>query len=243
MPKIILVKDLVKDFSKRRAVNGISLEVDEGEIFGLIGPNGAGKTTTLRIIATIIKPTSGQVMVCGKDVVREASEVRRLISYLPEEAGAYQNLTGLEYLKFMASFYYGSEDEVKSALEEGMRISGLGERLKEKSSAYSKGMKRRLQLARALMIKPRLAILDEPTSGLDVTHAFQLRRLIKEYADKNRITVLLSSHNMLEVENMCDRVAFINEGKVVEVGPPDQLISKYGAETLEEAFMKVVGFA
>lgn len=243
MPKIILVKDLVKDFSKRRAVNGISLEVDEGEIFGLIGPNGAGKTTTLRIIATIIKPTSGQVMVCGKDVVREASEVRRLISYLPEEAGAYQNLTGLEYLKFMASFYYGSEDEVKSALEEGMRISGLGERLKEKSSAYSKGMKRRLQLARVLMIKPRLAILDEPTSGLDVTHAFQLRRLIKEYADKNRITVLLSSHNMLEVENMCDRVAFINEGKVVEVGPPDQLISKYGAETLEEAFMKVVGFA
>ncbi|MDI9609632.1 MAG: ABC transporter ATP-binding protein [Candidatus Verstraetearchaeota archaeon] len=243
MPKIILVKDLVKDFSKRRAVNGISLEVDEGEIFGLIGPNGAGKTTTLRIIATIIKPTSGQVMVCGKDVVREASEVRRLISYLPEEAGAYQNLTGLEYLKFMASFYYGNEDEVKSALEEGMRISGLGERLKEKSSAYSKGMKRRLQLARALMIKPRLAILDEPTSGLDVTHAFQLRRLIKEYADKNRITVLLSSHNMLEVENMCDRVAFINEGKVVEVGPPDQLISKYGAETLEEAFMKVVGFA
>ncbi|MEJ5292883.1 MAG: ABC transporter ATP-binding protein [Candidatus Methanosuratincola sp.] len=243
MPKIILVKDLVKDFSKRRAVNGISLEVEEGEIFGLIGPNGAGKTTTLRIIATIIKPTSGQVMVCGKDVVREASEVRRLISYLPEEAGAYQNLTGLEYLKFMASFYYGSEDEVKSALEEGMRISGLGERLKEKSSAYSKGMKRRLQLARALMVKPKLAILDEPTSGLDVTHAFQLRRLIKEYADKNRITVLLSSHNMLEVEKMCDRVAFINEGKVVEIGHPDQLISKYGAETLEEAFMRVVGFA
>jgi len=243
MPKIILVKDLVKEFSKRRAVNGISLEVEEGEIFGLIGPNGAGKTTTLRIIATIIKPTSGQVMVCGKDVAREASEVRRLISYLPEEAGAYQNLTGLEYLRFMASFYYGTEDEVKAALEEGIRISALGERLKEKSSAYSKGMKRRLQLARALMVKPKLAILDEPTSGLDVTHAFQLRRLIKEYAEKNRITVLLSSHNMLEVEKMCDRVAFINEGKVVESGHPDQLISKHGAETLEEAFMRVVGFA
>ncbi len=124
-----------------------------------------------------------------------------------------------------------------------MRIAALGERLKDKSSTYSKGMKRRLQLARALMVKPRLAILDEPTSGLDVTHAFQLRRIIKEYAEKNRITVLLSSHNMLEVEKMCDRVAFINAGRVVEVGQPSELVSKYRADTLEEAFMKVVGFA
>ncbi|MEN3053064.1 MAG: ATP-binding cassette domain-containing protein [Candidatus Methanosuratincola petrocarbonis] len=137
MPHAIFVKDLVKEFSRRRAVDGISLEVEEGEVFGLIGPNGAGKTTTLRIIATIIKPTS----------------------------------------------------------------------------------------------------------GLDVTHAFQLRRLIKEYADRNRITVLLSSHNMLEVEKMCDRVAFINAGRVVEAGQPGDLVSKYGADTLEEAFMKVVGFA
>lgn len=243
MPHAIFVKDLVKEFSRRRAVDGISLEVGEGEVFGLIGPNGAGKTTTLRIIATIIKPTSGQVLVCGKDAVKEPAEVRRLISYLPEEAGAYQNLTGLEYLRFMASFYYGSEDEVRAAVEEGIRISALGDRLKDKSSTYSKGMKRRLQLARALMVKPRLAILDEPTSGLDVTHAFQLRRLIKEYADRNRITVLLSSHNMLEVEKMCDRVAFINAGRVVEAGQPGDLVSKYGADTLEEAFMKVVGFA
>lgn len=243
MPKAIFVKDLVKEFSKRRAVDGLSLEVDEGEVFGLIGPNGAGKTTTLRVIATIIKPTSGQVTVCGKDVVRESAEVRRLISYLPEEAGAYQNLTGLEYLRFMASFYYESEEDVEAAVEEGMRIAALGERLKDKSSTYSKGMKRRLQLARALMVKPRLAILDEPTSGLDVTHAFQLRRIIKEYAEKNRITVLLSSHNMLEVEKMCDRVAFINAGRVVEVGQPSELVSKYRADTLEEAFMKVVGFA
>ncbi len=243
MPPIVFVKDLVKEYSKRRALNGVSLEIEEGEIFGLIGPNGAGKTTTLRIIATIIKPTSGQARVCGKDVTMEAAEVRRLISYLPEEAGAYQNLSGLEYLKFMASFYCRSEDEIKSMVEEGARISGLGDRLKEKSSTYSKGMKRRLQLARTLMLKPRLAILDEPTSGLDVTHAFQLRRLIKEYSESNRIAVLMSSHNMFEVEKMCDRVAFINEGRVAEVGQPDHLISKYGSETLEEAFMKVVGFA
>ncbi len=243
MPQAIFIKDLVKEFSKRRAVDGISMEVNEGDVFGLIGPNGAGKTTTLRIIATIIKPTSGQVAVCGKDVVREAAEVRRLISYLPEEAGAYQNLTGLEYLRLMASFYYRSEEEVETAVAEGIRISALGDRLRDKSSTYSKGMKRRLQLARALMVKPRLAILDEPTSGLDVTHAFQLRKLIKEYAGMNRITVLLSSHNMLEVEKMCDRVAFINAGRVVEVGKPGELVSKYGGDTLEEAFMKVVGFA
>lgn len=240
MPQIILVKDLVKEFSGRRAVNGISFEVEEGEVFGLIGPNGAGKTTTLRIIATIIKPTSGEVKVCGRDVVKEASEVRRLISYLPEEAGAYQNLSGYEYLRFMASFYY-SGDEISKVVEEGARISGLSDRLNDKSSTYSKGMKRRLQLARALMIKPRLAILDEPTSGLDVTHAFHLRRTIREYAERHRITILLSSHNMLEVENLCSRVAFINDGRVAESGRPKELIEKYGSETLEEAFMKVVG--
>ncbi|MDI9644117.1 MAG: ABC transporter ATP-binding protein [Candidatus Verstraetearchaeota archaeon] len=243
MPPVVVLKDLVKEYSKRRAVDGVSLEIGEGEIFGLIGPNGAGKTTTLRMIATIIKPTSGEVVVCGRDAVREASAVRKLISYLPEEAGAYPNLSGKEYLKFMASFYYEREEDAATAVEEGERISGLGDRLKERSSAYSKGMKRRLQLARALMVKPKLAILDEPTSGLDVTHAFHLRRIIKEYAERHGITVLLSSHNMLEVQNLCDRVAFMNEGRVVEIGPPGGLMAKYGVATLEEAFMKVVGFA
>ncbi|MEM2880565.1 MAG: ABC transporter ATP-binding protein [Candidatus Methanomethylicaceae archaeon] len=243
MVRVIVVRDLVKEYPGRRALDGITFEVEEGEVFGLIGPNGAGKTTTLRILATIIKPTSGYVEVCGKDVLKEDMEVRRLISYLPEEAGAYSNLSGLEYLRFMASFYYNDEKSVKSAIERAIAISGLGERLKEKTSNYSKGMRRRLLLARTLMVRPKLAILDEPTSGLDVTHAYHLRRVIKSYSKDYGITVLISSHNMLEVEYLCDRVALIDQGRIIETGSPDELKSKYSTVNLEDTFMKVVGFA
>lgn len=243
MTRAVIVRDLVKEYPGRRALDGVSFDVEEGEIFGLIGPNGAGKTTTLRILATIIKPTSGHAEICGKDVVREGGEVRKYISYLPEEAGAYSNLSGLEYLRFMASFYYDNEEDVKRAVEDALAISGLGDRLKEKTANYSKGMRRRLLLARTLMVRPKLAILDEPTSGLDVTHAYHLRRTIKSYSKDHGTTVLISSHNMLEVEYLCDRVALIDQGRIVEIGSPDSLKSKYSAVNLEETFMKVVGYA
>ncbi|MBM5804478.1 MAG: ABC transporter ATP-binding protein [Candidatus Verstraetearchaeota archaeon] len=243
MAPIVVIRDLIKEYSGRRALDGVSLEINEGEIFGLIGPNGAGKTTALRVLSTIIKPTSGYAEVCGKDIVKEGSAVRKLISYLPEEAGAYPNLSGYEYLRFMASFYYGNGGEIKAALAEGERISGLGDRMRDKTSTYSKGMRRRLLLARTLMVRPRLAILDEPTSGLDVTHAFHLRNVIKSYSKEHDTTVLLSSHNMLEVEYLCDRVAFINEGRIVEVGSPSGLRARHEAANLEEAFVKVVRVA
>jgi ABC-2 type transport system ATP-binding protein len=243
MAPVVVIKDLVKEYPGRRALDGVSFEIDGGEIFGLIGPNGAGKTTALRILGTIIKPTSGTAEICGRDVVKEDDEVRKLISYLPDEAGAYPNLSGREYLRFMASFYYSKQDEIMKAVADGEKISGLGARLREKTSTYSKGMRRRLLLARTLMIKPRLAILDEPTSGLDVTHAMYLRSVIRSYAKEFGVAILLSSHNMLEVEHLCDRVAFINEGRVMETGSPASLLSKYSAPNLEDAFMRVVGIA
>lgn len=242
MAPAVVVRDLVKEYSGRMALKGITFQVEEGEIFGLIGPNGAGKTTALRILATIIKPTHGYVEVCGRDVLNEDKEVRKLISYLPEEAGTYSNLSGYEYLRLMASFYYNNEREIKAAVKEGEAISGLKERLKDKTATYSKGMRRRLLLARALMIRPKLAILDEPTSGLDVTHAYHLRRIIRSYSKDHGTTVVISSHNMLEVEYLCDRVALINEGKILESGNPEFLKGKYSAVNLEETFMKVVGF-
>ncbi len=124
-----------------------------------------------------------------------------------------------------------------------MEISGLGERLKDKAKTYSKGMKRRLLLARALMTKPKLAILDEPASGLDVLSAYHIRKIIKQYVKQNGVTVLLSSHNMLEVEYLCDRVALVNKGKIVLEGQPTQLKAKYGVQNLEEVFAQVVGYA
>jgi len=236
-------KDLTKVFGSVRALDGLNFKIEKGEIFGLIGLNGAGKTTALRITSTLLLPTSGTVTVFGRDVVEEASEVRNLISYLPEEAGAYKNLSGIEYLRFMASFRAKDNAVVKDLIEVSSEISGLEERLKDKVKTYSKGMKRRLLVARALMTKPKLAILDEPNSGLDVLHSVHVRTIIKRYAKEHDVTVLLSSHNMLEVEYLCDRVALLDKGRTVVEGSPAELKTKYKAVNLEEVFGEVVGFA
>jgi ABC-2 type transport system ATP-binding protein len=235
--------NVTKVFGSIRALDGLSFNVKPGEIFGLIGPNGAGKTTALRIVSTLLLPTSGTVKVFGFEVVREAAEVRKIITYLPEEAGAYRNLTGWEYLEFMARFNTKDNDEMRKMVREAAEISGLGERLRDKAKTYSKGMKRRLLVARALMFKPKLAILDEPTSGLDVLHSYHVREIIKRYVEKHGVTVLLSSHNMLEVEHLCERVALINKGKIVAEGQPRELKEKFGCANLEEVFAKVVKLA
>ena len=236
----VKVDGVTKKLGNIQALSNITFNIKEGEVYGLIGPNGAGKTTMLRIVSTLILPTSGSVAVFGADVVRQPDVIRKILNYLPEEAGAYRNLSVYEYLQFMAKF---SHSDTKKALAEAREISGLGDRLKDKAKTYSKGMKRRLLLARALMTKPKLAILDEPASGLDVLHAYHIRQIIKRYVKDNGVTVLLSSHNMLEVEYLCDRVALINKGKIVLEGKPDDLKAQHGGANLEEVFAKVVGYA
>ncbi len=243
MPTLVVeVNDLHKVYpGGKEALKGLSFTVREGEIYGLIGPNGAGKTTTLRILATILEPTSGTAKIYGYDVKSEPEKVRRLIAYLPEEAGAYKYLTGLEFLDFIASFYAEDEQEKMRMIQEAWKISGLGMRIKDKIKTYSKGMLRRLLIAKTLMMHPKLAILDEPTSGLDVINSTRVRRIIKRYTKEYGVTVLLSSHNMLEVEYLCDRVGIIHEGLIVAEGSPAELKEMYGAENLEEVFAKIVG--
>jgi len=236
-------ENLVKVFGSIRALDGLSFRIKPSEIYGLIGPNGAGKTTALRTVSTLILPTSGSVKVYDHDAVSEASEVRKLISYLPEEAGAYKNLSGDEYLRFMSKFSAKSKKALEEMVESAEKISGLGNRLRDKVKTYSKGMKRRLLVARALMAKPKLAVLDEPTSGLDVLHSVHVRQIIKQHVKEHDVTVLLSSHNMLEVEYLCEKVALIDHGKIVAEGTPEELKSKNKVENLEEAFAKVVGLA
>lgn len=239
----VLVNGLTKNYGKIRALKELSFKIGKGEIYGLIGPNGAGKTTTLRILATLIRPDRGTARIFGLDVVKDAQKVRAVISYLPEEAGAYRNLSGLEYLRFMASFYAADESKLEEMVEEGVSISGLGDRLKDKVKTYSKGMKRRLALARTLMVQPKLAILDEPTSGLDVVHAHHVRSVIKRYVEERGLTVLLSSHNMLEVEDLCDRVGLLHKGSLVEEGEPEELKRRHKAANLEEVFVEVAAIA
>lgn len=235
--------EVVKLFGNIEALNKLSFKVKSGEIFGLIGPNGAGKTTALRIVSTLLLPTSGSVKVFGLDVVKDATEIRKIIAYLPEEAGTYRNLSGWEYLQFMAKFNASNEEEMRRMVDEAAKITGLGERLKDKTKGYSKGMKRRLLVARALMTRPKLAILDEPTSGLDVLHAFHVREILKRYVKEHGVTILLSSHNMLEVEHLCDKVALLNKGKIVAEGKPRELKEQFESANLEEVFAKVVGIA
>ena len=238
---VLEAKGLVKDFGGFRALRGVSFEVEEGEVFGLVGPNGAGKTTTFRIIVGLLRPTAGEVRVFGMEP--DDVRVKRLVSYLPEDAGTYRNITGYEFLSMVARIYFGKGKEAEEALELGLRIAGLGEKVHEKMKTYSKGMKRRIQVARALMVKPRLAVLDEPTSGLDVLQAREVRELVKKYAGELGTTVLLSSHNMAEVEELCTRVALIHRGAVLEQGEVGELLAKHGTRNLEELFFKLVGGA
>ncbi len=168
----------------------------------------------------------------------EADEVRKIISYLPEDAGAYKNLTGRNYLEFIAAFF-GQSAENEHMVERGLQIARLDERIDDKVETYSKGMARRLLVARALMIKPKVAILDELTSGLDVLNAQEVRRTVKGTV-KEGTTVLLSSHNMLEVELMCDRIALMNEGRIIEMGSPAELKDKYAVSNVEEVFVRAV---
>ena len=235
----IKAEGLTKDFGNIQALRGISFRVKENEIYGLIGHNGAGKTTALRILSTLISASSGSAKIFGYDVKKQPHKVREILSYLPEEAGAYQQLNGIEFLEFMAGFYAKSKPEIDEIVDQGRIISDLGDRLYERVKGYSKGMKRRLLIARTLMMKPKLAILDEPTSGLDVIQSVNVRNIIKNYADTEGVSILLSSHNMLEVEYMCHKVALINQGLVVAEGTPRDLIEEYGKQNLEEVFMEV----
>ena len=230
------VKNLVKNYGSTEAVKGVSFTVNSGEIFGLIGPNGAGKTTALRVVSTLLQITSGSVNILGIDLRKKPDEIRKLISYLPEYACAYKNITGRAYLRFIANFFEKNTQEIVSL---GIEIANLGDKIDDKVDTYSKGMKRRLLVGRALMINPKLAILDEPTSGLDVISAQEIRKIIKNTAIVGT-AVLLSSHNMLEVEYLCDRIALIAEGKIVEEGKPKFLMDKYSANNIEEVFVQVV---
>lgn len=238
MEKILKVENLSKNYGEIKAVDSVSFELDKGEIFALVGPNGAGKSTILKIVSTILTPSSGKIFIEGRDIIKEADKIREIISYLPEEAGAYKNLTGYGYLKFMAGLYAENNLKEKEYIEFAEEISGLKERLKSKIKTYSKGMTRKLLISRAVMSRPKLAILDEPTSGLDVINAVEIRNIIKKLANEG-MTVLLSSHNMLEIEYLSHRVALINKGQIRAVGTPQELKVRNHAQNLEEVFIKI----
>lgn len=240
MGNILEVRELSKQYSKVLAADGVSFNIQKGEIFALIGPNGAGKTTTIRMISTLLTPTSGDAVVNGHSIVKEPEMVRNCITYLPDEAGAYKNMTGKKYLRFMAGLFSTDIDTINGYVERAEKMCGLGDRLKDKIGTYSRGMIRKLLLSRAVMTQPALAILDEPTSGLDVLNAIEIRKMIKKLAAEEGMSFLLSSHNMLEIEFVSDRVGIIAKGHLLVTGKIDELKQRYSAANLEEVFERVV---
>jgi len=238
MTDALVLTDVRKTYGQREAVHGVSLTVHEGEVFGLIGHNGAGKTTILRMISTILTITSGKIEVYGRDVAKEGDEVRKLISYLPEDAGAYKDLTGRKYLSFIAELFVSGKEK-DEMVQKGVELADLGDKIDFRIDTYSKGMMRSLLIARAIMTSPKLAIMDEVTSGLDVINAYEIREVIRNIA-KSGVTVIMSSHNMFEVDMLCDRVGMVDQGNLIDVGTPEELKKKYGKETLEEVFVTAV---
>jgi len=236
MESALSVQNLRKSYGAFEAIKGISFELKRGEIFALIGPNGAGKSTTLRILATLLSLSGGEVTLFGHSLTKEPDAIRHMISYLPEEAGAYKNMKGKDYLRFMAQLFSTEPTKQREFFDRGCTLSALGDRLNDKVSTYSKGMTRKLLLARTVMSNPVLAILDEPTSGLDIVNAMSIRKTIRDLANQG-MTVLLSSHNMLEIEYLSDRVGLIAKGELHDIGTPEQLKKRYHAQNLEEVFL------
>lgn len=207
----IQVNNVTKLYGKQKALDDVSFEVAPGEVIGFLGPNGAGKTTMMRVITCFIPQSSGEVSVCGYDVVEEPIEVRKNVGYLPENNPLYLDMYVKEYLAFITGIY--KIKNAKSRITEMIEITGLQIEQKKKIGALSKGYRQRVGLAQALIHDPKVLILDEPTSGLDPNQLAEIRNLIKEIGKEK--TVMLSTHIMQEVEAICDRVIIINKGKIV----------------------------
>ncbi|OGC04311.1 hypothetical protein A2276_06905 [candidate division WOR-1 bacterium RIFOXYA12_FULL_43_27] len=238
----IEIKDLVKKFNRDVvAVDGISFEVKKGECFGLLGPNGAGKTTTLNILSTLLQPTSGSAFVAGFDVTKDKANVRRNIGMVFQEPALDSRLTGRENLEFHAMMYGVDAKTRKERIDYFLSLVELSEKAEVLVRNYSGGMKRRLEIARGLIQKPKVLFLDEPTLGLDS----QTRRLIWDYIRKltheSDISIILTTHYMEEADYLCDRIAIIDHGKIVALDTPENLKRAAGEATLEEVFLKYVG--
>lgn len=245
---IIETYELTKEFNGLKAVNKVSFGVKKGEVFGFLGPNGAGKTTTINMLITLLLPTSGTAKVNGYEIVKEQDRVRQSIGIVPQEVVLENDLTARENLQFHAELYRVPEKQASKRIPELMRIVGLEKRMDDKVATYSGGMKRRLEVIKAFLHDPAIIFMDEPTQGLDP----QTRRVIWDHIkylnEEEGITIFLTTHYMEEADYLCDRVAIIDYGKILDLDSPGNLKSKIGGGDLidikvddAEAFVKELG--
>jgi ABC-2 type transport system ATP-binding protein len=227
---------LSKRFDDLQALSGIDFTVGEGETFGFLGPNGAGKTTTIRILTGITRPTSGTARVFGRDIVKETIAARRQMGVVHEISNIYTDLSAWQNLMFAAELYHVGRKERETRGAELLELFGLAERRDDKTTGFSKGMKRRLTLAMGLINRPRLLFLDEPTSGLDVQSNLIIRDVIRDL-NKDGVTVFLTTHNIEEANLTCDRVAIVNHGRIAAIDSPERLKETIrSVQSIEVAF-------
>lgn len=251
--KVLEVKNINKFFGKKQILKDISFDIDEGEILGFVGPNGSGKTTTIKIILGLQKASSGEVYINGDNIKENFENAIRKVGAIVESPDMYMYLSGLDNLKLVANYYNISHDKIDSIVE----FVGLKDRIKDTVSKYSLGMRQRLGIAQAILNKPNLLIVDEPTNGLDPSGIIEFRKMLKELAKKEKMSIFISSHNLAEIENICDKVLLINEGEIIsldvlhekndkdkyklELNSTKKLENKENIEIIDENFINYYG--
>jgi ABC-2 type transport system ATP-binding protein len=240
--EIIQVKNLVKNFKEVKAVDGLSFSVEKGQIFALLGPNGAGKSTTIKILTTLLKPTSGEVIINGFDVKKDPDGVRRSFGIVFQDSSLDDELTAYENMDFHGVLYKIPKQLRRERIEQLLKMVDLWERKNSLVKTFSGGMKRRLEIARGLLHHPQVFFLDEPTIGLDPQTRSHIWDYIKKLNKDENTTIVFTTHYMDEAEKVADEITIVDHGKVVEYGTPQELKDKAGVQSLEEAFLHFTGY-
>lgn len=237
---MIEIKNLTKDYGNFKAVNEVSFSVEPGEIFGFLGVNGAGKTTTLKMLAGVLKPTSGSILIGNYDMSLEPEKAKSITGYIPDRPYIYNKLTGREFLRFITDLYMVPEKEANGSIEALLAEYGLNQWENELVESYSHGMKQRLATCAALVHKPKVLIVDEPMVGLDPHGAKFLKTAFRRYADQG-MSILLSTHSLNVAEEVADRMAIIHQGSIIAIGTLDHIREKTGHSEvhLEEMFLRL----
>jgi len=233
MNEAIVTEKLVKIFGKVVAVDGVTFTVRSGELFGFLGPNGAGKTTTINILTTLIRPTSGEALVGGYDVVTEAEKVRHVVGLVPQDLTVDDELTGWENLMLQAGLYHIPRSEARKRAREMLDMVGLTDAANRRVETYSGGMRKRLELAAGLLHNPEILFLDEPTLGLDVQTRAAIWEYIKQLRKELGMTIFLTTHYMEEADSLCERIAIIDHGKIKALDTPSSLKASLGGTLIE----------
>lgn len=239
-PNEIVIKDLVKDFGDVRAVNGLTLDIRKGELFGLLGPNGAGKTTTISILVGLLMPSAGSAHIGGLDVGKDISKIKKRIGVCPQEAAVFKFLSGREDIELFGNLHGMDKHLLRERATDLLSLFDFSEAAGRKAKGYSGGMLRQLNLLMAMISDPEIVFLDEPTVGMDARVRRKTWEYIASLKDQDK-TIVLTTHYIEEAESLSDRVGIIDYGELIDLGTPEELMRKHESKDLEAVFLKITG--